>query len=354
MLETYRNPLSVTHENGRGDESSSATWTRPVPSPSSIRGLSLGSLNVSLDIFLYLIPFLDIPAILALRSVCKELADATRSHSVWAIVAKEHIINKGLPWPLWAVPLAHATARTLEQLSIRAIRLEKWWDNPSIPRTDFEPSPCIIRPSNSINWMKICCSRWLMVQLNGARMEFWDLQNLSDRRPAWVLDGIEGHIDGAKLLVESPDHHILTLSTRSNQAHALRLSLPPLGVFHRGADISHVKKWDGYSELLDATEMLWAFARTRVAQRVTVVHSLSGRAVTLGDPGVDPLATRAIEITPERVAVATSSTLDIYDMAAILAALSHFESGTSRALIPPSYSLRYPSDWIGSGLKFLP
>lgn len=55
----------------------------------------------------------------------------------------------------------------------------------------------------------------MAVQLNGARVEFWDLHSDSDATASIVFDGVEGVINGEKLLVDSADECTLVVSTRS-------------------------------------------------------------------------------------------------------------------------------------------
>ncbi|KAG8976532.1 hypothetical protein FRB90_009138, partial [Tulasnella sp. 427] len=187
----------------------------------------------------------------------------------------------------------------------------------------------------------------------GARIEFWDLRNHFDVKPQSFFDGIDGFIDGEKFLTrESVSEYTLIVSTRSHHAYALRLLLPAPDASGVTLDVSRIQQWDGYSELHDATEVLWAFGRTCSAQTAMLVQTQSGQAVALEGTETDPLlcVARAMQVTVHCVAIARRSSLDIYDMTTIAAALGH----SAASSIIPSCSLTYPNNWIGSGLTFIP
>ncbi|KAG9044053.1 hypothetical protein FS837_008847 [Tulasnella sp. UAMH 9824] len=244
----------------------------------------------------------------------------------------------------------------MEELSIRAARLVRWWDQDN-PLAELSPSRCLFRPEKSITWLSICRSRWLIVQLNGCGIELWDLES-SDTTPKLLFDGIDGVINGEKALEDPPDRCTLVLSTRSHLAHGLSLRLPNTDRSSPGPSFELLRRWtwEGYSELMDASSTLWAFGRCLAAQTATILHSVSGRSVMLLGREVDPLLDLpgAIQISDQTVAVARRGSLDIYDMAAVLSALNASTSTGSPGSIGPSKSLTYPHSWIGSGLSFIP
>ncbi|KAG8901100.1 hypothetical protein FRC00_009094, partial [Tulasnella sp. 408] len=80
-------------------------------------------------------------------------------------------------------------AGTMETLCIRAIRLgTQCWDRGD-SKIQSSPLVCLYQEGGSVTWINICHSRWLIAQVNGRRLEFWDLENLADS-PAAVEDGI--------------------------------------------------------------------------------------------------------------------------------------------------------------------
>lgn len=314
-----------------------------------------GLANVPLDIFLDVVHFLDVQHILRLRRVCRSLAHITRSHSVWAAMVNQHAIQQKVPWPTWALPLGVVSTQTLEVLCVRAIRLLRWWDG-EVPRKSVPPSGCILRPENSVTWLSICLSRWLVVQLNGRVLEFWDLENTLDTCPRVSFDGVDGIINGERIIHDSPKNCTLVISTRSDVAYALELQLSELGIPASSPHVRLVRSWTGYSELLDATHTLWAFARTCTKQTATILHCLSGRSMKLVGTEDDELRNLpgAIQIGHQDIAVARSHSLDIYSMDSVMSVLSTGMSAATTGAVRPFQSLAYPSAWTGSGLTFIP
>lgn len=127
-------------------------------------------------------------------------------------MVNEHVLKNRLPWPPWALPLKDVPACTMEKLCIRAVRLTQCWERSDL-KTKGSPTRCIHQAEHSVTWLTICCSRWLVVQVSGRRLEFWDLENCFDS-PRAVFDGLRGVIDGGKLLPGSGDAWLLVVSTR--------------------------------------------------------------------------------------------------------------------------------------------
>lgn len=71
-----------------------------------------------------------------------------------------------------------------------------------------------------MTWIKICCSRRLIVQVNGGRLEFWNLDNRSDS-PRAVFDGDCDAINWIKLLPESVGKYSLVVPTRYGRSPRL-------------------------------------------------------------------------------------------------------------------------------------
>ncbi|KIO18716.1 hypothetical protein M407DRAFT_31624 [Tulasnella calospora MUT 4182] len=242
----------------------------------------------------------------------------------------------------------------MEALCIRAIRLQLWDSHSSrVPR---RPSRCIPRPENSVTWLSICYSRWLVVQLNGGVLEFWDLEDGLGVSPRVCFGGVNGIINGGKMVYNFDGKRTLVISTRSDLAYALKLHLPLPGIPASDPRIQLVRSWAGYSELLDATHPLWAFARTSTGQIATVLHSLSDRSVSLVGIEDDELdqcnLSGAVQIGQQSIAIARTHSLDIYDMDSVFYAFNSSRSDGTPA-IKPSQSLEYPRAWTGSGLTFI-
>lgn len=147
------------------------------------------------------------------QQVCKTLSSKSRLHSVWATAVNVHIISKHLPWPNYAWPLSEVPSSTLEELCLRAARIVGLWDGRSVDK-EQQFSRCLQRPWNSVTRMELLRSRWLLLQLDGARLELWDLSRPFSGFPADSFDGMEGTIDGFKALSKGDDHHTLLFSTK--------------------------------------------------------------------------------------------------------------------------------------------
>ncbi|KAG8928811.1 hypothetical protein FRC01_005317 [Tulasnella sp. 417] len=104
----------------------------------------------------------------------------------------------------------------MEALCVRAIRQVRWWDYDA-SRAPLGPSRSILRPENSVTWLEIYLSRWLVVQLNGRVLEFWDLENELQTEPGASLDGVEGIVSGGTIVYDGPDSSTLVISTRAIQ-----------------------------------------------------------------------------------------------------------------------------------------
>ncbi|KAG8963748.1 hypothetical protein FRC00_005232 [Tulasnella sp. 408] len=225
----------------------------------------------------------------------------------------------------------------MEALCVRTIRLQGWWDS-DIPRE-------LLRPS-----------RWLVVQLNGRVLEFWDLENEPHTRPQASFDGVDGIINGGSIVHDGPDNSTLVISTRSDLAYAFELHLSAPRMPASNPHVRLTRSWTGYSELLDATHSLWGFARSRTHQGATILHCLSGRSVRLVGTEDDELQNLlgAIQIRHQDIAVARAHSLDLYYLDSVMSALDPEMWTFTAAAIEPFQTLAYPHAWTGSGLTFIP
>ncbi|KIO27698.1 hypothetical protein M407DRAFT_23012 [Tulasnella calospora MUT 4182] len=270
-------------------------------------------------------------------------------------MANQYIIQQGIPWPTWALPLSAVSTETMEALCVRSIRLLQWWES-DISRAPLCPSRCILRPENSVTWLSICLSRWLVVQLSGRVLELWDLEDDLQTRPQACFDGIDGIINGESIVHDGPENCTLVISTRSDLAYAFELQLSRPGMLTSNPHVRLTRSWTGYSKLLDATHSLWAFARTCTNQAATILHCPSGRSVRLLGTEDDELHNLpgAIQIRHRDIAVARGHSLDIYNLDSVMSALSPETEATTVGTIKPFQTLAYPHAWTGSGLTFIP
>ncbi|KAG8911010.1 hypothetical protein FRC01_005985 [Tulasnella sp. 417] len=245
-------------------------------------------------------------------------------------------------------------ACTMEKLCIRAIRLgAECWDQ-SDPKMKITTPLCLYQAESSVTWINMCLSRWLIVQVNGRRLDFWDLENPSDS-PRVIFNNICGVIDGSKLLHGPDSAWSLVVSTRSYHTYALRLQLPSLGLPNDSPHLIITRTSEGYSALLDASDAMWAFGKNRAEQVAMVLQSSSGRSARLATANPDELLNLpgAMQILPTAVAVARTSYLDLYDMSALLSALDLSSICRSKTL-RPTQTLAYPANWTANHLHFAP
>ncbi|KAH9912356.1 uncharacterized protein BXZ73DRAFT_56289 [Epithele typhae] len=101
--------------------------------------MSLVSLDDDTTIYLFCV--LPVDAILNLRKTCKRLAAISRLHFVWQTVCRRDVLDDGLPFPQGGLSDHHGS--DLEHLTLHALKLGRFWLNPSMEtaRTlDFQAS----------------------------------------------------------------------------------------------------------------------------------------------------------------------------------------------------------------------
>ncbi|KIO24196.1 hypothetical protein M407DRAFT_26391 [Tulasnella calospora MUT 4182] len=185
-----RGTIRLTESGQVGPNAGDVVSTDEVPQ----RKISF--LDLPTDIFLRLLEWLEMPDILNLRRACKWLKTFARLHATWVFLATYHVIGKNLPWPAWALPLLEVPSATLEHLTLRALRMRRLWDCGS-QKTERKLSRFIQRPRESITWICLIRSRWLLIQQNGATLELWDLEDVEYKRPNLIIDSFEGIVDGS-------------------------------------------------------------------------------------------------------------------------------------------------------------
>ncbi|KAG8905485.1 hypothetical protein FRC01_008337, partial [Tulasnella sp. 417] len=169
-------------------------------------------LDLPEDIFLGLLEWLEMSDILNLRRACKRLKTLTQLHSSWVVLATCHVIGNKLPWPAWALPLSDVPSVTLEHLTLRALRMERLWDFGS-EDTERKLSRFIQRPWESITWIRLIRSRWLVIQQGGATLELWDLEDVEYKQPNLTIDSFEGIVDGSVVRSKGESAVTMIIST---------------------------------------------------------------------------------------------------------------------------------------------
>ncbi len=133
--------------------------------------------------------------------------------AILTAVAFAHVIDTSLPWPPYAFPITRLPTRSLEKLVIRAIQMAQVWDG-----YQTAPAPkiarCLQLPRDTIHWIRIFRSRWLAVQLEDGRLEFWDTESPFGSSCQVCLTGISGLINGMRALNEDTKADLLVLSTK--------------------------------------------------------------------------------------------------------------------------------------------
>ncbi|KAI0091559.1 hypothetical protein BDY19DRAFT_931101 [Irpex rosettiformis] len=106
-----------------------------------------------LEIFLHIIEYIEVEDVISLRKTCKALQGITSHRSVWFDILHYKIIRRGIPTPgTTHLDISSASARELEEVCIRAVKLRRNWVLPRpqyASQTSFFPrrkSPNITEP----------------------------------------------------------------------------------------------------------------------------------------------------------------------------------------------------------------
>ncbi|KAG8945510.1 hypothetical protein FRC04_000713 [Tulasnella sp. 424] len=302
-------------------------------------------LDLPIDIFLKLLDWLEIPDVFNLRSVCRALNGLTRLHSIWAKFTACHVIGRNLPWPSWALPLSDVPSPTLEHLTLRALRMRTLWDAGD-PKTHRKLSRFIQRPRESITWLRLIHSRWLVVQQNAAILEFWDLEDVRYEKPTLIVDSLDGIVDGSVVWSRGKSTGTMVISTSSRVTGRIEFSLPFPEEGDVPSDAKIVESFADFSRLMDADEHLAAFLHYK-GRNGNFVRNTTGSVVRL-DPSLeyseqDSHLKQAygIQIKRKVVAVATSWGVDLYCRETIATSLQHAASQGNEVSILPLQRIPY-------------
>ncbi|KAF5316202.1 hypothetical protein D9619_006279 [Psilocybe cf. subviscida] len=89
------------------------------------------SVDLPTDIFKVIIGFLDLRDVYAIKLVCREFHDLTKTRALWSSLVRRYVLNQCLPIPgLRGKVLDQLSAPELEQCLCRALRLRRNWVSP--------------------------------------------------------------------------------------------------------------------------------------------------------------------------------------------------------------------------------
>ncbi|KAG8968595.1 hypothetical protein FRC05_001520 [Tulasnella sp. 425] len=307
-------------------------------------------LDLPIDIFLKLLDWLEISDVFNLRSVCRALSGLTRLHSTWAKLTACHVIGKNLPWPPWALPLTDVPSPTLEHLTLQARRMRTLWDAGN-PITDRRFSRFIQRPRESITWIRLIHSRWLVIQQNATTLEFWDLEDLKSEKPALSIDSLNGIVDGSVVWSRGKSTGIMMISTRSCEAGRIEFALPYPKAEDGPVSARVVDSFTEFSRLMDGDEHIAAFLHYK-GNRGNFIRSISTGSIIRLDPvpeyskETQPQQAFGIQIKRNVVAVATAWSVDLYWRDTIITSLQEAEAELS---IQPFQRLSYLGGSVSEG-----
>ncbi|KIO17077.1 hypothetical protein M407DRAFT_229483 [Tulasnella calospora MUT 4182] len=280
-------------------------------------------LNIDTDVLLLIVSCLEVRDIIALRQICRDLSQRCLDHSVWSTIVMNSIISKNLPWPSSAWPLSEVPAVTLEQLCVRAVQMETKWDTERLKKNS-KLFRCIQRPWNSITWMVMLRSRWLLVQLNARRLELWDIESPFTSYPVSYFDGLDGMVDGYKLLETPGESVTIALSVRSYKTYHISIVLPQMGVLAaQTPQFELLNTVAGCSGLLDVEKDLAVFSRSSSNDGAIARCQKSAVFAVLESESEDPKLAYAVGVktTGRFVIVVRRTAIELYSVDAIHRAL---------------------------------
>ncbi|KIO33400.1 hypothetical protein M407DRAFT_17669 [Tulasnella calospora MUT 4182] len=226
--------------------------------------------------------------------------------------------------------------------------------------------PLISAPPNSVLWMKLIHSRWLLIQLKGFSIELVD-QNA--KTPLITCSPISGVVDGAVVEQDDNLHYVkLHVSTSSYVTYTFLLGLhcrSECGIF-----VAQIDFWEvisGFSGILDQMGSLSVFSRSTGNAETGFVNDVSQNgnlqlrcnvskssytsaspetpgAGTSCEASVYQLKNEVIDaiIREDAVAVARTYTLDLYSTSKIIPLLPSQPNRPTMLDTPPCQSLVYP------------
>ncbi|KAG8918133.1 hypothetical protein FRC01_002029 [Tulasnella sp. 417] len=280
-------------------------------------------LNIDTDVFLLIINYLDIRDVIALCRTCRDLSQKCLAHSVWVSVVMTNVTSKKLPWPSYAWPLFEVSAATLERLCFRAVQMKTKWDAERL-RQDFKLSRCIQRPWNSITWMAMLRSRWLIVQLDKRRLELWDIERPFTSSPVSYFDGLDAMVDGHKFSQTFDESWPMVLATRAHKTYHIRIVLPQMGVpATQAPQFDLLKTIAGCSGVLDVGGDLALFSRSTSDDGAIAQCQHSATTTILRSEREEPKLDHAVsaKVTTNVVVVVRRTAIEFYSLDAIHCAL---------------------------------
>ncbi|KAG8946823.1 hypothetical protein FRC04_011370 [Tulasnella sp. 424] len=257
---------------------------------------------------------------------------------------------------------AQEQTRLLEQQAVAAASLK------SVRYAEMDP-PLIVAPPNSVIWMKLIHSRWLLLQMKECFLELWDVVDRRTEGPLITCPAIRGAIDGAVIDLDDDPHCIkIHASTSSYVTYTFLLGLH----IHCSCDpfTPHIDFWEttmGFSSILDQRGPLFLFSGSvgSVAKgfvKDMVQNSAVGlrRSEVKDTDASDSSSDSDLESFPDDssceinhevldmrvredfVAVARNRTLDLYSTSQIISLLQGQSKVPTISDIPPFQALEYP------------
>ncbi|KAG8911085.1 hypothetical protein FRC00_007091 [Tulasnella sp. 408] len=323
------------------------------------------------DILVAILGSLDIRDVIALRrvslpgawsyqaltglvfQVSRGLDRATKLRSLWVLLAHREVLDRQLPWPSYALPLTIVPTKTIEEYVLRATKLGRQW----APGAESQLRPfsrCIVRPPNSIGWLRVVKGRWLILELIGKQLEVWDLQNGQGSEPVASCRGLKGIIDGSCITFGESSVTII-LSTSSYVTNHLNINLPYLGDTMLPPNFTLLDNFEGYSGLLDVQAGLAVFSRSISDIRPLVRDMRTGSIVYFGssDATQKPQRLLSARILQEYIVLIGPWTIEIYSIAKILSLMLYGDNHTPCKVAHASQSLGYPGGHMANHVTVL-
>ncbi|KIO17076.1 hypothetical protein M407DRAFT_12507 [Tulasnella calospora MUT 4182] len=210
-------------------------------------------------------------------------------------------------------------------------------------------------------------SRWLLIQLNARRLELWDLGRPLTSTPTSYFDGLDGLVDGYKLLLTSVDSSTIALSVRSYKTYHIHAVLPQIGVkTGQNSKLVLLNIVTGCSGLLNVNNGLGVFSRSTLDTGAIAQCQQSAATIILQSEKEDPMLDYApsAKIMTSFVIVVQRKAIEFYSLDVIQSAPLHWVGipycGPDAAYLgldtneEPTQAIHvvYPNTADGAGCRF--
>ncbi|KAG8935178.1 hypothetical protein FRC01_007411 [Tulasnella sp. 417] len=302
------------------------------------------------DIIVTILGSLDIRDIISIRRVSRGFERATKLRALWILLAHREVLDRKLSWPSYALPLTTVPTKTIEEYTVRATEIARQWA-PGSETQLRTPSRCIIRPPNSIGWLRMVKGRWLILELRGKQLEVWDIQNDQGSEPTASYRGLNGIIDGS--CITSAESSVTIILSTSYVTNYLNINLPYLGHTGPTPNFTLLDNFEGYSGLLDAQAGLAVFSRSVSSSRPLVRNMGTGSIVYFESSSQRPQRLLSAQILKEYIVLLGPWTMEIYSIAKILSLMMDGHDDTSSKVVHASQLLAYPEGEMANYITVL-